>query len=127
MTIAIWIFSAIMLVAAYVCMRHPQLLLSTYMNNKPLKNSKSYTNFTGKSIGLMAFFIPLHYYIGLCHQANTIAEVSLPLTIIWGIVGISLASQSIQNKSQSYFSKLFWAILISFVALSVAIYYMVQL
>ncbi len=126
MTISIWIFSIIVALFGRLNMRYPKVLMSTYMNKQPMREPKAYTLLTTKIFLATAVFIPINYYICLLQEALLIAKVSAPLTLIWGIVSISMMSQNIQNKSKNYYQRSFRIVLIAFIGLSIAIYFMVR-
>ncbi len=125
MTISIWIFCIIVALFGWLNKRYPSVLMSTYMNKQPLQNPKAYILLTSKIFWATAVFIPINYYLCMMRDAILIAKVSAPLTLIWGIVSIGMISQNIQNKSNGYYQRSFWVILVAFVGLSVVLYFMV--
>ncbi len=125
MTISIWIFCIIVALFGWLNKRFPSVLMSTYMNKQPLQNPKAYILLTSKIFWATAVFIPINYHLCMMRDAILIAKVSAPLTLIWGIVSIGMISQNIQNKSNSYYQHSFGITLVSFMGLSVVLYFMV--
>lgn len=125
MSIAIWILSAIVTLAGYLCHRYPKILLSTYMPEKPMREPEAYVQFAARAFWLTAAFILINYHICYWHQAYMISEIALPLSLIWGIVGISFTSQNIQKKGKQYYKNSLILLAVSFLFLSSIMFFMV--